>query len=147
MQGSKLSSLLNTDLNTVLKSDDHKLPLTQENVLKIWNQYLESPESPSLFVNLVKTIVPVLDSNEKVLFHIDSHTTKGFFENNKLAVSTFFGKYLKAEKIQLIPVIIEQAPSQDDNLPVTIKGKFEYLLKEYPAFLKLAEKLDLDIQH
>ena len=146
-QNSKLSSLLNTDINAHKKTEDQRLPLTQENVVKIWNQYLESPDSPSLFVNLAKLIEPVLDGDEKVIFHIDSHTTKGFFENNKLTISNFFSNYIKAEKIQLIPVIVEKEPSQDDNLPITIKGKFEYLLKEYPAFNKLAKKLELDIQN
>lgn len=122
-----------------------KLPLTQENIEQVWAKFMLQEHLESLFISAAKQTEILLDSNNVIRFKVHGITNLGLLQLNKLDINSYFSKYIIADPLLIEFDVVEVAEEPKDAIPSTMRGKFEYLLNEYPAFARLVKEIDLDI--
>lgn len=95
-----------------------RLPASQENTLKIWQEFLQNlQQTDNLMYNFASTASIQLQDNETLLFNLSSNLTDGALSKMKTNILQFFKKKMEVNNPSMetnVELIIEVEEEKSD---------------------------------
>jgi septum formation topological specificity factor MinE len=144
----RLASILQSSSITAPKVEN-RLPATTENILKVWQRYLEvesEKESSAFFINFFKLLKPEWKDDQALYFESDNNMALSSLEKCRLDIIQFIKERVEIETIRIETKLLN-TPS--DNQPVKVLVTLDEHLSEVrrtnPAIEALIQKLGLEL--
>lgn len=123
-------------------------PLTEENLVELWNRYAEKLKEEKKFssVTVFKlSQFKVLD-NENFEIHLGSELHRKFLDIERASLVDAIAENFGRRNIKYSIVVNATEQAEENNAPeLTNKQKFQLMVEKYPHLMQLKERLRLDL--
>ncbi|HQV79318.1 MAG TPA: hypothetical protein PLJ42_12325 [Chitinophagales bacterium] len=125
-----------------IQKNEHKIELTSENVITLWQQFLSENKSDfqPAFLNIANTQTPTL-VEDKLQFVLTNNISLEIIQLHKMDITSFFRKHTISTTI--VPEFILK---RDETIVKTFKSSKERIkdmIDSNPSVLNLIKKFDL----
>lgn len=127
----------------VVQTPKQSIEFTQENTIKIWNEYKLQISDDVQICAIVNEINPVKKGDE-IWFELQAQTQKNCFEKEiKMQILQQFKQAFQVEDISIHVTYKEESY---EVKPTTSADKFDYLLKQNPYLQDLKDTFNLELE-
>lgn len=122
-----------------------KIELDAETLSSLWSQFLEESKEiihPSYYGTFC-SITPRFVDNQNIEFKVSSSVIKGYLDNIRVDMNSFFKKNVII--CPEISVRVEISEEDEKSKPRTPIERFNILLQKNPSIKTMVQKLDLDL--
>jgi septum formation topological specificity factor MinE len=145
----RLASILQASSSASTPKKENKLPPKAENILKVWQRYLEvesEKELSAFFINFFKLLVPEWKDGQILYFESDNNISLSSLEKCRLDIIQFIKERVEVEDIRIETRLVEttsDAPAA--KVMVTMEEQLQEVRKTNPAIEALIQKLGLEL--
>ena len=145
----RLASILQASALASNHKVENKLPATKENILKVWQRYLEvesEKESSGFFINFFRLLEPEWRDDQVLYFESDNNMSLSSLEKCRLDIVQFIKERVEVDVIRIETMFMEKETDVPaTKVSLTLDDQLSEAKKTNPAIDALIQKLGLEL--
>ena len=118
-------------------------PFNQEQMIHVWNKYIQTITDKTILKNTMETCKPTLSDNYRLIQSVENSYQKNEMNNELVSLLNFLRVELKNGLIELET----RVKAVEENARIlTPNERFKKLMETYPELAKMKDEFGLEIQ-